>query len=366
MILEQYNKPMKNFYKNKKILITGNSGFKGSWLTFILNRLGSEIIGYSNSIVSKPNMFEVLNLKNEIVFINEDIRDFKKLSYVFNKYKPEIVFHLAAQPLVRMSYKDPLYTISTNVEGSLNVLECSRLSKSIKSLIYVTSDKCYENQEWIWGYRESDRIGGKDPYSSSKAAAENIFTGYYNSFLKDKIGAASVRAGNVIGGGDWSADRLIPDCIRAIQKKKTIILRNPNSTRPWQHVLDPLFGYILLAFHLFNDKKNFSGSWNFGPQYNKIFDVKKVTNILCQEFNYNKKIIYKKENKKENKKEKIKEAKLLSLNCDKAIQLMNWRPLLDSQQSIKFTSDWYKDYFLKKDMRNVTLKQVSYFFDNYF
>ena len=362
MILEQYNKPMKNFYKNKKILITGNSGFKGSWLTFILNRLGSKIIGYSNSIVSKPNMFEVLNLKNEIVFINEDIRDFKKLSYVFNKYKPEIVFHLAAQPLVRMSYKDPLYTVSTNVEGSLNVLECSMLSKSIKSLIYVTSDKCYENQEWIWGYRESDRIGGKDPYSSSKAAAENIFTGYYNSFLKDKIGAASVRAGNVIGGGDWSADRLIPDCIRAIQKKRTIILRNPNSTRPWQHVLDPLFGYILLAFHLFNDKKKFSGSWNFGPQYNKIFDVKKVTNILCQEFNYNKKIIY----KKENKKEKIKEAKLLSLNCDKAIQLMNWSPLLDSQKSIKFTSDWYKDYFLRKDMRNITLKQVSYFFDNYF
>lgn len=348
---------MKNFYKNKRILITGNTGFKGSWLTFILNRLGSKIVGYSNSIVSKPNMFEVLNLKNEIVFINEDIRDFKKLSSVFNKYKPEIVFHLAAQPLVRKSYKDPLYTISTNVEGSLNVLECSRLSKSIKSLVYVTSDKCYENQEWIWSYRESDRIGGDDPYSSSKAAAENIFKGYYSSFLKNKIGAASVRAGNVIGGGDWSADRLIPDCIRAIQKEKIIILRNPKSTRPWQHVLDPLFGYILLAFHLFHDKKKFSGSWNFGPQYNKIYDVKKITNILCKEFNYNKKIIC--------KKEKIKETNLLSLNCDKAIQLMNWRTLLDPQKSIEFTCDWYKDFFLKRDMRNRTLKQVSFFLDNY-
>jgi CDP-glucose 4,6-dehydratase len=302
-------------------------------------------------------MFEVLNLKNEIVFINEDIRDFKKLSSVFNKYKPEIVFHLAAQPLVRKSYKDPWYTISTNVEGSLNVLECSRLSKSIKSLVYVTSDKCYENQEWIWSYRESDRIGGDDPYSSSKAAAENIFKGYYSSFLKNKIGAASVRAGNVIGGGDWSADRLIPDCIRAIQKEKIIILRNPKSTRPWQHVLDPLFGYILLAFHLFHDKKKFSGSWNFGPQYNKIYDVKKITNILCKEFNYNKKIIC--------KKEKIKEANLLSLNCDKAIQLMDWRTLLDPQKSIEFTCDWYKDFFLKRDMRNITLKQVSFFLDNY-
>lgn len=353
---------MKNFYKNKKILITGNTGFKGSWLTFILNRLGAKIVGYSNSIVSKPNMFEILNLKNEIVFINEDIRDFKKLSFTFNKYKPEIVFHLAAQPLVRKSYKYPLYTVSTNVEGSLNVLECSRLSKTVKSLIYVTSDKCYENQEWIWGYKENDRIGGEDPYSSSKAAAENIFKGYYNSFFKDKIGAASVRAGNVIGGGDWSADRLIPDCIRAIQKQKTIILRNPNSTRPWQHVLDPLFGYILLAFQLFNEKKKFSGSWNFGPQYNKIFNVKKIANILCEEFNYNKKILC----KKENKKKRIKEAKLLSLNCDKAMQLMNWKPLLDSQKSIEFTCDWYKDFFLKKDMKNITLKQVSFFLDNYF
>ena len=241
---------MKNFYKKKKVLITGNTGFKGSWLTFILNELGAEIIGYSNSILSNPNMFQMLNLKKKITFIKNDIRNFKALTSVFKEYKPEVVFHLAAQPLVKKSYQDPLLTLSTNAYGSLNVLECCRLEKSVKSLIYVTSDKCYENQEHTKGYKETDRIGGYDPYSSSKAAAEYIFNGYYKSFFNNKIGAASVRAGNVIGGGDWSNDRLIPDCIKAIKDKKKIIIRNPKSTRPWQHVLDPLFGYLKLAFYL--------------------------------------------------------------------------------------------------------------------
>jgi CDP-glucose 4,6-dehydratase len=353
---------MKNFYKNKKVLITGNTGFKGSWLTVILNKLGAEIIGYSNSFVSSPNMFEILKLDKNIIFIKNDIRDFKSLMLVFKKYKPEVVFHLAAQPLVKKSYQDPLLTISTNVCGSLNILECCRLENSVKSLIYVTSDKCYENQEWTKGYKETDRIGGYDPYSSSKAAAENIFNGYYKSFFKNKIGAASVRAGNVIGGGDWSNDRLIPDCIKAIKDKKKIIIRNPNSTRPWQHVLDPLFGYLKLAFYLDKDKNKYSGAWNFGRDHNQAISVNKVVKVLCSNFQYNKNIIYKKEKNNKN----IKEAKLLSLDCSKSNKILKWKPILNSKKSVEFTCDWYKDFFLNKDMKNITLKQVNYFFDHYF
>ena len=351
---------LKKFYKNKKIFITGNTGFKGSWLTMILNSFNSRICGYSLSENSKPNMFNLLNLKHKIKLIKGDVRNFKYLNKSVNKFKPDIIFHLAAQSLVQKSYSDPFFTVSTNTGGSANILESCRMSNSVKSLVYITSDKCYENVEWIWGYRENDKLGGYDTYSSSKAAAENIFSAYLESFFKKKkIGAVSVRAGNVIGGGDWSEDRIIPDIIKSITNKKKIIIRNPKSTRPWQHVLDPLLGYLVLGMKAYSNNE-FSGSWNFGPDNDTVLTVKDVVNQICKKLSINKKNLT-----LNNKKSKFKEAKLLKLNCDKAKDRISWHPILSSKKSIDLACDWYKSYFKKNNMFKVTEKQIQNFLKNY-
>ena len=352
---------LEKFYKNKKILITGNTGFKGSWLTLILSSLKSKVLGYSISELPNPNLYKILKLNKKVKFIKGDIRNFNYLMKTVEKFNPHIIFHLAAQSLVKKSFKKPLYTISTNTGGSANILECSRLSKSVKSLVYITSDKCYENSEWIWGYRENDKLGGCDPYSSSKAAAENIFTAYLESFFKEKkIGAASVRAGNVIGGGDWSRDRIIPDIMRSINSNKKLLIRNPNSTRPWQHVLDPLLGYLILGMKIYNNN-SFSGAWNFGPNSTNVFTVKDVVNQISSNLKINKNnFVFNKKNKRQ-----FREAKLLKLNCDKASEYLKWKPKLSAKQSIDLTCVWYKSYFEKKDMANITFKQIENYLKNY-
>ncbi len=352
---------LNKFYKNKKVLITGNTGFKGAWLTLVLESLGANIMGYSISELDKPNMFNLLKIKDRIKFVSGDIRDFKRLKKELDKFKPEIIIHLAAQSLVNESYRSPLYTISTNTLGSANILEYSRNSKSVKSLIYVTTDKCYENKEWIWGYRENDKIGGTDPYSASKAAAENLFNGYLQSYFRiKKIGAASVRAGNVIGGGDWSNDRIIPDIIRSIDKNKKLTVRNPLSVRPWQHVLEPLIGYLILGMKLFNNH-NYSGAWNFGPSSTEVLNVKKVVSIFAKKFDINKKNInFNKHNKKN-----PKETKLLKINCDKAHDLLKWKAILSAEESINLTCEWYKNFLKKNNLNEFTANQIKSYLDRY-
>ena len=249
-------------FKNKRIFITGSTGFKGTWLSYILTSSGAKVMGYAlPQMVNEKSHYNDLKLKSKMTQIEGDIRNREELISAVQKFEPDYVFHLAAQALVRPSYNDPHNTFETNVMGSVNILDAVLATKSVRALVYVTSDKCYENNEWVWGYRENDRLGGRDPYSASKAAAEHVFFAYFKSFIEmnSQLGAASVRAGNVIGGGDWSVDRIVPDCIRCIDQDIPITLRNPLATRPWQHVLEPLSGYLLLALKLYSNPSKFSG-----------------------------------------------------------------------------------------------------------
>jgi CDP-glucose 4,6-dehydratase len=342
-----------DFFKNKRILITGDTGFKGSWLSLWLKNLGADVYGYALPPEIENSHFDLLNLNNEIKHIDGNILNIEKLIETFLNIQPEIVFHLAAQALVRLSYDEPKLTFDTNVTGSVNVLEAIRKTKSVKSFIYVTSDKCYKNKEWIWGYRENDELGGHDPYSASKAAAEIVFSSYRDSFFSKNrtVGIASVRAGNVIGGGDWALDRIIPDCIRSLINEKAIEIRNPMATRPWQHVLEPLSGYMVLAKKLFEDPVRFSGSWNFGPTIDSIKTVKELAERTLEIFGKGSLIIGKMETDKH-------EAGLLHLNCDKSNHLLNWNPTWKFDQTLKRTIEWYRDYLNGADPRNLSLKNI--------
>lgn len=353
---------MRNFYKNKKVLITGHTGFKGSWLTQILINSGTEIIGYSLKPNTQHSLFKVLNLEKKIDHNIGDIRDYKNFKKIFIKKKPEIIFHLAAQPLVRDSYDDPLYTFETNIIGTANVLQVIKETESAKSAIIITTDKVYKDKNWIYPYRENDELGGYDPYSSSKAGAEIIIDSYIKSFFnpkdynkKHKILIASARAGNVIGGGDWQKDRLMPDIIKAVfEKKKKIIIRNPNSIRPWQYILEPLYGYMLLARRLYNGERKFSGAWNFGPNDSNFLTVKelleKALSILKEKF-----YIIKKDKSKH-------EADLLRLDISKAKNILKWKPILNIDTTLQLTFDWYKSFYNKEDIINLTNKQIDLFF----
>ncbi|MBM9501971.1 CDP-glucose 4,6-dehydratase [Leptospira sp. 201903071] len=347
------------FFKGKRILITGHTGFKGSWLTFILKQAGADVAGYALPPITEVSHFDLLGLKKEILHTEGDIRDFSKLNDLFQSFKPEIVFHLAAQALVRESYSDPRTTFETNVMGSVNLLQAVHLSDSIKTLVYITSDKCYENVEWVWGYREIDQLGGHDPYSASKASAELVFSSYLRSFFlkKKDFGAASARAGNVIGGGDWSVDRIIPDCIRAVTTNGKIILRNPNATRPWQHVLEPLSGYLTLAKNLSEDPKKFSSAWNFGPSTQKVRTVYEVSRSIIDSLGKGEIII-------DQSHDKVHEAHLLQLNCDKAHQYLNWYPRWSVDQTLEATASWYKHYMEGGDIREKTKEQIEKYFSN--
>jgi len=347
------------FYENKRILITGDTGFKGSWLALWLNSLGAKVYGYALPAETENAHFNLLNLSNEITHIDGNLLDFEKLNQTIQDIRPEIVFHLAAQALVRLSYDEPKLTFDTNVAGSVNILEAIRNTNSVKSLIYVTSDKCYKNKEWIWGYRENDELGGHDPYSASKAAAEIVFASYRDSFFsKNKnIGIASVRAGNVIGGGDWALDRIIPDCIRSIINEKVIEIRNPYATRPWQHVLEPLSGYMLLAQKLYENPTGFSGSWNFGPTIESIKTVKELTEKTIGILGKGSVTIGNTDTQKH-------EAGLLHLNCDKSNHQLAWNPVWNFEQTVKTTIEWYKNYINGENPKVLSLNNINQFMED--
>jgi CDP-glucose 4,6-dehydratase len=346
------------FFKKKKIFITGHTGFKGSWLTYILYLSGARIMGYSLKPKNKYDNFYLLALDKKIKNYYGDVRDESNLKSKIEKFKPDIIFHLAAQSLVKDSYKNPKFTFTTNILGTLNILEIIKEVKSIKSALIVTSDKCYRNYEKKEGYSEVDELGGQDPYSASKAAAENIFYSYRKSFYESKInaGVVSARAGNVIGGGDWSKDRIIPDFIRSVILNKKFILRSPKATRPWQHVFDLLNGYLILSKKIYNNNE-YNGSWNFGPNKSHV-TVQDIIFRLIKIMNIKKKILIKSD-------KKYKETGLLSLKINKSKKFLKWKPKLSLVETIKMTAAWYQYYINdKKNIDKYSKKQVeNYFYD---
>lgn len=345
-------------FAGKKIFVTGHTGFKGTWLTFILSEIGAEVMGYALEPELEYSHFNKLNLRSKIKHFVGDVRDAKKLADAMQSFQPEYVIHMAAQPLVKKSYASPAETFEVNVMGSVNLLDAVRSCESVKSLVYITSDKCYENVEWIWGYRENDRLGGHDPYSASKGAAEVVFSAYARSYFSSRstLGAATVRAGNVIGGGDWAADRIIPDCMRAIEKGLPIQLRNPNATRPWQHVLEPLSGYLQLSAQLYSEPSAFSGAWNFGPSTSEIRTVHEVAEKIIAHLNKGRIEITGSLNQPH-------EANLLQLNCDKAHQLLGWFPRWRVEETLTATAEWYNVYLNNGDIETITRKQLHEYFN---
>ena len=343
---------MKQYFENKKILITGHTGFKGSWLSLWMTMLGAKVFGISKSIPTNPSHFKFLKLNLE-KDIRLNIFDSKKVLHPIPEKKPDYVFHSAAQPLVAISYKDPLETFNTNIIGTANLLESLRKIQNECIAIIVTSDKSYDNLELKRGYHENDKLGGSDPYSGSKGAAELVIQSYVKSFFSDnniRIGVG--RAGNVIGGGDWAKNRIIPDAIKSIKNKEKLIIRSPDSTRPWQHVLEPLSGYISLAIDLKNSNRNNGQAFNFGPSYDKDYTVQNVLTEL------KKKLLNLEWNVE--KTDKFKESTLLKLDCSKAEKFLEWRSTLDFNETIDYTTKWYSEYFKnKKSIKNFSLSQIK-------
>ncbi len=342
-------------YSGKKVLVTGHTGFKGAWLSQWLIELGAEVHGLSLYVPSEPALFSELDWTGTLANNSIDIRSRSEVSKFFAKIKPDIVFHLAAQPIVSESFRDPHTTFETNALGTLNILTAIKETPTVKSAVIITSDKCYDNVEWEYGYREGDALGGKDPYSASKACAEIIFSSFFRSFLADgtpSLQIATTRAGNVIGGGDWAKDRIVPDCVRSWASGKTVQLRAPNSTRPWQHVLDPLSGYLLLGQRLFEKSPNINGeSFNFGPPANVNFPVADLVSRLSQIFGTSAKF--------ETIPNNLKEAGLLKLCCDKALHRLKWRPSLEYHHTVEMTGSWYRDYYSKaKSAKDLTISQI--------
>ena len=322
-----------NFWKNKKVLITGHNGFKGSWLSLLLLKLGANIFGISLENEDPNSLFNKLVIKKDINEKIIDIRNFELIKETIHSFSPDIIFHLAAQPLVRESYLKPVETWSTNVMGTISILEALRDSKKKVIFIGITTDKVYHNNEWIYGYRENDRLGGTDPYSSSKAATELAINSWKKSFAYDKdLHISSARAGNVVGGGDYSKDRIIPDIFRSLKQNKVLCIRNPNSTRPWQHVLEPLWGYILLAEKMFEDS-SFSDSYNFGPEYSSNRSVQELVDSFSKVIKIKYKVDFSNNS--------FKESKLLNLVSDKSKQTLNWKPIWGFEKTIYRTASWY-------------------------
>ncbi len=343
-----------SLFAGRRVVVTGDTGFKGSWLALWLSMCGAEVLGYALPPKRDNDHYNLIGLKGVIRHVDGDVRDFEGMRKVFSDFDPEIVFHLAAQALVRLSYEEPKNTFDTNVGGFVNVLEVARCLPKLRSVICVTSDKCYLNKEWTWGYRESDELGGRDPYSASKAAAEMVFFGYMQAFFKDRedVGIGSVRAGNVIGGGDWSEDRIVPDSIKALQRGEPIFLRNPSSTRPWQHVLEPLSGYMLLAAKLHASPKAYSGSWNFGPDRNAVNTVRDLAERIISHWG---------DGRIETAvgSEGPYESKLLHLNCDKAFYSLDWHPRWDFERTVAETTVWYRDVWRGQPALPKTREQIT-------
>ncbi|NQY42807.1 MAG: CDP-glucose 4,6-dehydratase [Legionellales bacterium] len=346
--MDQFN----NIYRGKKVLLTGHTGFKGSWMALWLKELGAEVFGIS--LPPEGNLNHWVSLKLDIKEKYIDIRDSDKLIKAIQEFRPDIVFHLAAQSLVRHSYYNPLETWGTNVMGTANVLEACCQTNSVSSVVVITTDKCYENKEWLWGYRENDRLGGHDPYSASKAATEILAASYRKSFFAISnrgVLLATCRSGNVIGGGDWSENRLIPDLVRAMKNNKLLEIRSPKATRPWQHVLEPLSGYLLLGSKLLESKQEFAQAWNFGPGSEGNLSVECLLKLFKQhwaEITWNSKIDT-----------ELHEANLLQLDCTKANVELEWLPVLGTDRGIELTIDWYKHWLNNKEI--ISKEQLDYY-----
>lgn len=349
-----------NIYKGKKVLVTGNTGFKGSWLSTWLTMLGADVYGYSIDVPTTPSMFESLDLAEHNHHMFGDIRDREKINGYIQEVRPDFVFHLAAQAIVSTSYAEPFDTITTNVIGTASVLEAIRNITWQCTCVLITSDKAYDNVEWIWGYRETDALGGKDVYSGSKGAAELVIKSYWKSFISsmDNIKLGVARAGNVIGGGDWAKDRIVVDCIKAFSNGETVEIRCPKSTRPWQHVLEPLSGYLTLGWYLATDRCENGETFNFGPRAEQTKTVFELTRDLAQEWGID-----------PDKAARItgdvpfKEATLLKLNCDKALAYLNWHSTLHYSQCVHIIAEWYKAFYIEKckDMYRLTVSQINYY-----
>ena len=346
------------FWKNRKVFITGHTGFKGSWLCLWLYLLGAEVVGYSLKPPTKPSLFEICHIKDLVKSITADIRDGKKLFNELREFQPDIVIHMAAQSLVRVSYREPLKTYSTNIMGTVNLFEGIRKCNTVRAVINVTTDKCYENREWVWPYRENEPMGGYDPYSNSKACSELITSSYINSFFnpqeyeRHKVAIATARSGNVIGGGDWAPDRLIPDCVRSLLKREIILIRNPQAIRPWQHVLEPLRGYLILAQKLYEHGPVYNGAWNFGPEDRDTKSVEWLVNKICDLWGDEAKY-------KVDKKKHPHEAHYLKLDCSKAKHFLNWQPKWNIEKAIEKVIEWVRAYQKKDNIRKVCLKQIE-------
>lgn len=342
------------FWKNKKIFLTGHTGFKGSWASLWLLKAGANVTGYSLGLPTTPSLFQDLKIENDMNSIFSDVRDFEKLKSAMIQSNPDIVIHMAAQPLVRYSYLNPVETYMTNVMGVVHLFESVRACTNVKTVINVTSDKCYENQERLQGYAEHEPMGGFDPYSNSKGCSELVTSSYRNSFFsKSGVGLASGRAGNVIGGGDWAGDRLVPDMIRSVLENRTLEIRNPKSTRPWQHVLEPVGGYLHLAEKLFADGNKYAEGYNFGPSTDDHCDVETVIQIMNKHWNnkikYN---IHKSENNPH-------EAHYLSLDCSKAKNKLGWQPKWTIDQALQKTVEWVEAYQNQQNIREFCLGQIG-------
>lgn len=343
-----------SFWKEKKVYLTGHTGFKGSWLSLWLQSMGAMVKGYSLEPNTDPSLFEIAKVAHNMESEIGDIRNLEKLQKIMASFDPDIVIHMAAQPLVRLSYKEPVETFATNVMGTVNVLESAKSCKNLKAIVSVTTDKCYENKEWPWGYRENDPMGGHDPYSSSKGCAELVTSSYRRSFFNtpDTAYLASARAGNVIGGGDWAVDRLIPDILKAFEESKPVTIRNPLSTRPWQHVLEPLSGYLILAEKLYKDGDNFDQAWNFGPNDADCQPVSKILDKLVN--NWGKDAhwqLYEKNNPHE--------AGFLKLDCSKARTRLGWQPRWNLDHTLELIVNWHKGWLAGENMQNKCLQEIA-------
>lgn len=342
------------FYKGKKVLVTGHTGFKGTWLCVMLVNAGAEVIGYSSCSKTETRLFDLCGIKEQIIHLKGDIRDLAHLKRVFDEYQPEVVLHLAAQPIVRDSYKDPVYTYETNVMGTVNICECVRLTKSVRSFLNVTTDKVYENKEWEWGYRENEPLDGYDPYSNSKSCSELVTHSYINSFFNQlEISVSTARAGNVIGGGDFANDRIIPDCVRAAIAKKDIVVRNPYSTRPYQHVLEPLYAYLMIAAMQYEDR-NYAGYYNVGPDDQDCFQTGALVDMFVKHWDEGLKWTSQPDGGPH-------EANFLKLDCSKLKTRFGWKPRWNLDKALEKVVEWSKCWVGGGDVRECMDNQINEF-----
>jgi CDP-glucose 4,6-dehydratase len=347
-----------SFWKNKRVFITGHTGFKGSWMSLWLQDMDAIVKGYSLEPNTTPNLFTKASVVEKMESEIGDIRDFNQISKSMSDFNPDVLIHMAAQPLVRLSYQEPLDTYTTNVIGTVNVLEAARKCKNLKAIVSVTTDKCYENREWDWGYREDEAMGGHDPYSSSKGCAELVTSAYRRSFFngKDTASLASARAGNVIGGGDWSDDRLIPDILKAFEKSEPVIIRNPLSTRPWQHVLEPIAGYLVLAENLYLYGDDFAEGWNFGPKDEGCKPVDWILDKMVHNWGIGASWELDKNNNSH-------EAGFLKLDCSKAGNRLKWQPKWNLQETLEMIVNWHQNYLIGNDVKKECLKEINKYID---